>query len=55
VPAASLTVTAVIVSVPPSVWNVNAPAIVAALPGAIVVLAGSAPVPSVVIFAASPT
>jgi hypothetical protein len=55
VPGASVTVTAVTVSVPPSVWKVNAPAVVAAPPGATVVLPGSAPVPSVVMIADSPT
>ena len=48
VPAARLTVAAVIVSVPLAVWNVNASAIVAAPPGASVALDGSVPVASVV-------
>ena len=47
---ASVTVTAVIVSVPLPVWNVNASAIVAAPEGAIVTLPGSVPVASVVTF-----
>jgi hypothetical protein len=55
VPGASVTVTALTVSVKPSVWKVNAPAVVAALPGATIALAGSVPVPSVVINADSPT
>ena len=50
VPGASVTVTAVIASVPPPVWKVNASAIVAAPPGAMVALAGSMPLPSVVRF-----
>ena len=54
VPGASVTVTAVTVSVEPSVWKVNASAVVAAPPGATVVLAGSAPVPSVVACPPSP-
>ena len=48
VPAASVTVTVVIVSVPTLVWNVNASAMVAAPPGARLALPGSVPLPSVV-------
>ena len=48
VPLASVTVTAVIVSVPLPVWNVNASAMVAAPPGASDALEGSLPVASVV-------
>ena len=50
VPDARLTVTAVMVSVPLPVWKVNASAIVAAPPGLMVALPGSAPLPSVVTF-----
>ena len=50
VPVASVTVTAVIVSVPLPVWNVNASAIVADALGAIVALLGSVPVANVVTF-----
>ena len=50
VPGAIVTVTAVIASVPLPVWKVNASAIVAAPPGAMVALAGSVPLPSVVTF-----
>ena len=53
VPVASVTVTAVIVSVPLLVWNVNASAMVAAPPGASVVLPGSVPLPNVTIGATS--
>ena len=50
VPAASVTVIAVIVSVPLAVWNVNASAIVAAPPGARLAFDGSVPVANVVMF-----
>ena len=50
VPVAKVTVTAVIVSVPLPVWNVNASTMVAAPPGARLALLGSVPVASVVTF-----
>src|SRR6185295_4010925 len=50
VPAARVTLTAVIVSVPLTVANVNASAIVAAPPGAREALPGSVPLASVVTF-----
>src|SRR5580765_649753 len=52
VPAASVTVTAVMASVPLLVWTVNASAMVAAPPGARLTLPGSVPVASVVVGAA---
>ncbi len=48
VPAARVTVAAVMTSVPTPVWNVNASAMVAAPPGAILAFAGSVPLASVV-------